>query len=190
MWASYKRMAALFAPVHTTTSGPSPSGAPSTFSVTVARTTPLWKSTLPLPADVRHILRSATTPPLSPRECECYFYVCWYRRALLFFPTNLSQIRRVINLRRARLPCSAHLAINVAFIGTRRWDPSLRYSLLVLRRQSLCSWKDWLFEFIILPYISQSSLIKLNNRSGKFYCKNWVIISVFSKHKIQRVWNL
>lgn len=40
----------------------------------------------------------------SARECEWCFYVCWYRWALLFFPTNLSQIKQVINLRAVTTP--------------------------------------------------------------------------------------
>lgn len=79
-----------------------------------------------------------------------------------FFPTNLSQIRRVINLRRARLPRPARLAINVAFIGTPvKPVVALFGPILILRTGDnlLDSLKNWLFEFIILPYIS--SLIKI-----------------------------
>lgn len=150
---------------------PSPSGAPSTFSVTVARTTPLWKSTLPLPSwhpthpEIRNddaVQSSASGVCFSSRECEWCFYVCWYRRALLFFPTNLSQIRRVINLRRARLPCPTHLAINVAFIGTPvrpvvalfALGPRIEGCLYVVYKID-CS------NFLPYLYILQSSLIQI-----------------------------
>lgn len=93
-----------------------------------------WRVPLPCenqpslyPPGIRHILRSATTTPFSPPRRECVsplasvsgVSTCVDIDGLyFFFPTNLSQIRRVINLRRARLPRPTHLAINVAFIGT------------------------------------------------------------------------
>lgn len=141
---------------------PSPSGAPSTFSVTVARTIPLWKSTHPLPArrpthpEIRNDDAAQSSASVSPLASVSGVSTCVDIDGLcFFFPTNLSQIRRVINLR----PTSQ---LMLRSFGTP--DSSLRYSLLLLifEHEAVVIWKiDWLFEFVTLLYILQSSLIKI-----------------------------